>query len=68
MFVFVYSKYSRIKVLNLEDSQKQHDSLIENGWVHTSTLDPCIYLEFLCNNCDGYDFLNEMHELTNLSK
>ena len=68
MFVFVYSKDLKIKVLNLENSQKEHDLLIEQGWVHTSTLDPCVFLEFICNNCDGDDFINEMHELTNLSK
>lgn len=68
MFVFVYSKDCKIKVLNLENSQKEHDSLIEQGWVHTSTLNPCVYLEFLCNNCDGDDFLYEMYSLTKISK
>lgn len=68
MFVFVYSKDFKIKVLSLENSQKEHDSLIEEGWVHTSTLVPCVFLEFIGNNCDGDDFINEMYSLTKISK
>ncbi len=63
MFVFVYSKDFKIKVLSLENSQKEHDSLIEEGWVHKSTLNPCIFLEFLGNDCGGDDFMYEMYLL-----
>jgi hypothetical protein len=47
--VFVYYKEKEIKVLNLEDAKLQQYYLTENGWVHTATLDSCIFIEHLFN-------------------
>ena len=45
--VFVYSKNGIIKVLDL--SEAKNNTLLLEGWVHTATLDPCAYIEYLCN-------------------
>ena len=55
-FVFVYSKDGKIKVLGIEQSQKQHQDLILHGWEHRQTLDACAYIEYLHSRaltCDG---------------
>ena len=45
--VFVYSKNGIIKVLDLDEAIS--NTLLQEGWVHTATLDPCAYIEYLCN-------------------
>ena len=65
-FVFIYSKEGKIKVLNLEKSKKEHDDLILDGWVHSSTLDPCVWIAHLYNYCDDeIDVLKEVIDLGN---
>ena len=51
-YIFVYKKDGVIKCLdsvNLVDSMKEEQKLIKDGWKHTSTIDPIIYLENLHN-------------------
>lgn len=55
VFVFVYAKGPKIKVLGLEDSKKYHEELKIDGWKHTHTLDACMYLQFLHNSCDNIE-------------
>lgn len=45
--VFIYSKDSRIKVLDNNTAIERHNELIKSGWTHTATLDPCLYIEHL---------------------
>jgi hypothetical protein len=45
--VFVYSKNGLIKVLDLDEAK--NNTLLQQGWMHTATLDPCAYIEYLCN-------------------
>lgn len=45
--VFVYSKNGIIKVLDLDEAIS--NTLLQQGWLHTATLDPCAYIEYLCN-------------------
>lgn len=47
--VFIYKKEDRIKVLTTTESSERHQQLLEVGWEHTSTLDPCRFLEYLHN-------------------
>ena len=47
--IFVYKKDGVIRCLDLVDSMKEDKELIEDGWVHTSTIDPIVYLENLHN-------------------
>lgn len=53
VFVFVYAKGPKIKVLGLEDSKNQHNDLVVDGWKHTHTLDACLFIQFLHNKCDN---------------
>ena len=48
--VFVYSKDNEVKVLDIKESKQKHNSLINDGWKHTSTLDSCKFIIELCNN------------------
>lgn len=48
MVVYVFSKDGIIKCLS--DDQVQHMELIDSGWTHTATLDPCLYIESLHND------------------
>ncbi len=64
-FVFVYAKNGKIKVLNIDSSIKNNNELINDGWVHTKTLDACVYLQYLHNNCEEVDLI---YEITSLIK
>jgi hypothetical protein len=55
VFVLVYAKGPRIKVLGIEDSVKYDKELREDGWKHTHTLDACMYLQFLHNKCENIE-------------
>ena len=48
-YIFVYKKDGVIRCLDLVDSMNENKELIEDGWVHTSTIDPIVYLENLHN-------------------
>jgi hypothetical protein len=45
VFLFIYAKNDRIKVLSLNDAKIQHDGLINNGMKHVSTIDAIRFLE-----------------------
>lgn len=50
-FIFIYAKDGKIKALSLEDVDT--NKLKEDGWVHTTTLDGCRFIEYLHNDCPG---------------
>ena len=62
--VLVYAKDSEIKVFSIENSKLLHNKLISEGWVHTQTLDACIFIEYLHNHCDETDLIEEVYSLT----
>lgn len=48
--IFVYAKDSKIKVLDLESAlDGGEDKLKNEGYIHTATIDPCRFIEYLCN-------------------
>lgn len=59
-FVFVYAKDGKIKALNLEEAKRLQDELVKEGWIHTHTLDACAYIQYLHNDCDEVDLIDEM--------
>lgn len=63
--IFVYAKNGKIKALSLYFAQKDDTKLKEDGWVHTATIDPVLWLNKLCNDCD--DVLKEIGELKGLN-
>ena len=48
-YIFVYMKKKKIKCHDLVNSMKEHEKLISDGWKHTSTIDPIIFIENLHN-------------------
>ncbi len=58
--VFVYAKDGKIKVLIFNEAAKRHDDLILEGWVHTNTLDPCLFIEYVHNECGELKDLSEI--------
>lgn len=63
VFLFVYAKNGKIKVLSIGEAKRLQDDLLKDGWVHTQTLDPCVYIQHLHNDCD-----NLIDEMKSLSK
>ena len=61
--VFVYSKDNELKVLDIKESKYKHNSLINDGWKHTSTLDTCKFLEELYNNIPENEILQTIKSL-----
>lgn len=49
-FVFIYAKEGKIKALGIKDAKAQNDELIDSGWVHTQTIDVCVWIENLYNS------------------
>lgn len=52
--IFVYAKDGNIKCLTLEQAKAQQAVLKNEGWIHTTTLDPCRFIESLYES-DGED-------------
>ena len=48
-YIFVYRKNDIIKCLDFVNSMKEYKKLIKDGWVHTSTIDPIVFIENLHN-------------------
>ena len=48
-YIFVYKKDGVIKCLDLVDSMKEDKKLIKDGWVHTTKIDPIVFIENLHN-------------------
>ena len=44
--VFIYSKDGQIEILAL-DAEPSHNSLVNNGWKHISTIKASVYLKYL---------------------
>ena len=63
-FVFVYTKESKVKVLDLETSKELHNSMIKEGYKHISTLDPCKWIEHILNQDNDEDVLRELKDFS----
>ena len=59
--IFIYAKDGKIKALNIEDASEKGQWYLSDGWKHTATLDPCTWIEYLCNSCYDVEI-----EVTNL--
>lgn len=61
--IFVYHKDNKIKCLSFENL-KDHNQLILNGYTHTATINPCLFIENLFNN--DVDIINEIKLLSKI--
>lgn len=60
--IFIYTKDEKIKCLPLDEAKEQ--SLDKKGYVHTATLDPCAFLEYLHNVADEDDVHTSINSLS----
>lgn len=66
-FVFIYAKEGKIKALNIQEAKRRQNELVKENWIHTATLDACVYIEHLHNDCEDVDLIDEMKSLTKRS-
>lgn len=59
--VYVYAKEGKIETLDLGASEKAHKKLLKDGWVHTCTINACVFLERLYN--ESQDVAKEIMDL-----
>ena len=62
-FLFIYSRKGEVKVLNLNDSINFEQSKERKKWKHTATIEPCVFIENLCNRCANNEIIEEINEL-----
>lgn len=66
--VFVYHKDGKIKVLDLHTSYLEDKNMLSDGWQHTSTLNACMFIEYLFNQCEDVDIISEIRDLKSKAK
>ncbi len=58
-FLFIYSKEGKIKCLTVDEAHEE--KLTSEGWTHTATINPAIWIEAMANgNQDPSDMLDEL--------
>ena len=64
--IFVYHNDEKkvIKVLSLSQAKERNDELLDSGWRHTATIDPCVWIEYLYNKTESIDIVSEIRELS----
>lgn len=63
IFVYYDKENNKTKVLDHSKAKEYNDQLINDGWKHTATLDACVWIEHLCNNCEEVDLIEEIINL-----
>ena len=58
----VYTKNNKISVVPIEDKEKTN-KLISEGWQYSQALDLCRFIEYLHNDCEAYEIVDEIVEL-----
>lgn len=67
VFVYYRQETKEIKVLNLNDAKSQNDELIQRGWLHTATINPCKWIEYLFNGTEPEDIIAGVRDLSTAS-
>lgn len=68
IFVYYNEEKKKIKVLSLSEAKEQNDLLLTNDWIHTATLDPRKWLEYLFNEAEAEDVIADIRELSTSTK
>lgn len=63
-FIFVYAKDGKISCLTTDEAIKM-DSLKDNGWKHTATVNSVRWIEAVVNGDNAAELINELKGLTN---
>lgn len=64
LVVFIYAKDKEIKVLSTEGAKRLNDELLKEGWKQTQTLDACVWIQYLHNDCEDVDLFDEVKSLS----
>ena len=62
-FLFIYSRKGEVKVLNLNDSINFEQSKERKKWKQNCVIEPCVFIENLCNRCTDEQIIEEINEL-----
>lgn len=62
-FLYIYSRKGESKVLNMYDNAIFEQTKERKKWKHTATIDPCVFIENLCNRCTDGQIIEEIMEL-----
>ena len=62
-FLFIYSRKGEVKMLNLNDATVFEQSKERKKRKHTATIEPCVFIENLCNRCTSEQIIEEINEL-----
>ena len=63
---FVFHKNNKIKVLNREEAVELHENLLNNGWVHTATINAGSFIENLFNECEEEEIIDKINSFSKL--
>ncbi len=58
--IFVYARDGGVRCLNYYESIHFAAQMVRDGWKHTATIDPAIWIEHLCNDAVTDDKINEL--------
>ena len=62
--LFIYSKNGNLKAIGFSDeSKKQHDELISDGWIHKITIDSKTFLIDLIKDSNPNKIVNKIKSL-----
>ena len=62
-FLFIYSRKGEVKVLNVYDAAVFEQNKQRKYWKLTATIEPCVFIENLCNRCTSEQIIEEINEL-----
>ena len=63
--LFIYSKNGNLKAIGFSDeSKKQHDELISDGWIHKTTIDSKTFLIDLLSTNKIPEILDKIKSLS----
>ena len=62
-FLFIYSRKGEVKVLNSYDNAIFEQTKEFKKWKHTATIEPCVFIENICNRCTNKEIIDGINEL-----
>ena len=62
-FLFIYSRKGQVKVLNSYNNAIFEQTKEFKKWKHTATIEPCVFIENICNRCTNKEIIDEINEL-----
>ncbi len=61
--LFIYAKDGKILVKDLDQSHYCHKAMLKDGWKHTATINPAIFIQNLHNQCNYEEMVKQITDL-----